>query len=213
MIARYALASFVALAGLSSCGSSDATLQYSVFPTALTLSPVAWNDNTSKWSSVAVLNETYFPLELTRIDLVGTGKEFLELDGVGGASEVNLDLRTSRALRIRVKPPGTGGERTRWNSAEHEATLRFRVGGAGEFDPETQEIDPDSYVFELVEIPIKFELNCDLDGDGHDTIECNAGTDCDDRLVAVNPDATEYCDGNDNNCNGIIDDEPCVESP
>jgi hypothetical protein len=52
----------------------------------------------------------------------------------------------------------------------------------------------------------------DVDGDGFG--DANApdgvlnGTDCDDDRDDVNPDAKEYCDGLDNNCNSEIDEEP-----
>mgnify|MGYP001563545011 CR=1 FL=1 len=41
----------------------------------------------------------------------------------------------------------------------------------------------------------------DLDGDGYD-----GSTDCDDGDAAVNPAATDTCDGIDNDCNGVVDD-------
>ena len=45
----------------------------------------------------------------------------------------------------------------------------------------------------------------DADGDGHNKISMG-GDDCDDADPDVHPGAPEYCDGIDNNCNGIIDD-------
>ena len=42
----------------------------------------------------------------------------------------------------------------------------------------------------------------DGDGDGFDS-----DVDCDDNNPAVNPDAVEVCDGIDNNCDGLIDDD------
>jgi hypothetical protein len=49
--------------------------------------------------------------------------------------------------------------------------------------------DSDSQIAEL-----------DLDGDGFNTED-----DCDDNNAAVNPDADEVCDGDDNNCDGVTD--------
>ncbi len=47
----------------------------------------------------------------------------------------------------------------------------------------------------------------DFDGDGWMEVD-----DCDDNNAAVNPDADEVCDDDiDNNCDGVIDEEDCVE--
>ncbi len=49
---------------------------------------------------------------------------------------------------------------------------------------------------------------CDVDGDGYDSIECDAGGDCDDDNPDIHPgapDATSEPDGLDNDCDGIID--------
>ena len=42
----------------------------------------------------------------------------------------------------------------------------------------------------------------DADGDGHPE-----GVDCDDADGGISPDADEVCDGVDNNCNGVVDDD------
>lgn len=52
------------------------------------------------------------------------------------------------------------------------------------------------------------EASSDDDGDGF-----TADLDCDDTDPAVNPDATEVCDGADNNCDGLVDDDdPALDS-
>lgn len=49
----------------------------------------------------------------------------------------------------------------------------------------------------------------DLDGDGHSPEICTevGGDDCDDTDPAIYTGAPEICDGEDNNCNGFIDEE------
>ena len=42
----------------------------------------------------------------------------------------------------------------------------------------------------------------DADGDGFDML-----SDCDDSNAMINPEALEACDGFDNDCDGLIDDE------
>lgn len=69
---------------------------------------------------------------------------------------------------------------------------------------------------------ISFYTDTDGDGFGDDntlqescTLPSNAavlGGDCDDTQASVNPVATEICDGNDNDCNGQIDDSAVNES-
>lgn len=46
----------------------------------------------------------------------------------------------------------------------------------------------------------------DLDGDGYTP----NGGDCDDDDAMVHPDADEICDDTDNNCDGLIDEEPVL---
>ena len=50
--------------------------------------------------------------------------------------------------------------------------------------------------------------NSDADGDGFSVED----GDCDDDNPNANPDASEYCDGVDNDCNGIIDEASAVDS-
>lgn len=64
----------------------------------------------------------------------------------------------------------------------------------------------------------------DVDGDGYgwddpftNQMACEApyrmvgrGDDCDDRSSATHPDRLEVCDGRDNDCNGVVDDDPWI---
>jgi hypothetical protein len=56
------------------------------------------------------------------------------------------------------------------------------------------------------------ETTCDADADGYIDLS-QGGDDCDDSNPAVNPLAPEICDGIDNNCDGLVDDEdPLVDA-
>jgi hypothetical protein len=55
------------------------------------------------------------------------------------------------------------------------------------------------------------EWSCeDLDGDGFDS--CTLPPDCDDRDASVNPHATEVCDGIDNDCDCLVDEDTGVDA-
>jgi cysteine-rich repeat protein len=52
----------------------------------------------------------------------------------------------------------------------------------------------------------------DLDGDGYYSDQGRRGDDCNDSDPNIGPNATEICDGIDNNCDGVIDEGcPCTE--
>ena len=59
----------------------------------------------------------------------------------------------------------------------------------------------DETVVKVEESPLEEEM-ADVDGDSYSELE-----DCDDENDAVNPGAVEICDGVDNDCDNLIDDE------
>ena len=54
----------------------------------------------------------------------------------------------------------------------------------------------------------KEEQNNDEDGDGFEV-----DVDCNDLDPAINPDATEVCDGEDNDCDGTTDEDDAADAP
>jgi hypothetical protein len=56
---------------------------------------------------------------------------------------------------------------------------------------------------------VRYELVCDLDGDGSSAVACSREApgwgDCNDRDVRIRPDAPELCNQIDDNCDGQKD--------
>ncbi len=53
------------------------------------------------------------------------------------------------------------------------------------------------------------DLSTDADSDGFVATSCG-GTDCDDGSPATSPGAIEFCDGEDNDCDGFVDEAPAA---
>jgi hypothetical protein len=196
-----------ALTLLGACSDpADPNPQIVTFPTAeqgILLPAAGWRDDDLRWTTVSVLNTTWFAFRLEEVSLSGEGATFLEVQPPGGDAGATLDVRESLPIKVRVKPP-TGIVASRWSSGDHEAKLSFSTRGTGKVDANGQ---PDATAVRLdpYELPIRFRLDCDLDGDGADADTCGGGTDCDDDLAAVGPAAEEICDGIDNDCSGEAD--------
>ena len=94
----------------------------------------------------------------------------------------------------------------RWSTGDWQATLSIQARPRR--DVEWDAVAQDTWGARQValEIPLRVELDCDLDDDDHDALACS-GSDCDDHDAGVYPDAPEACDGVDNDCDGLLDDQ------
>lgn len=201
--------SLLGLLAVSACTMSDTDPLYSVFPNdKLELGPIAWDDTVSPWRSIGIVNETYFSIQLDNVTLEGDGADFIELAGVP-VDGTPVPVRSSVAIRARVRPPATTGT-SQWTTTDYDVLLKFDLSGTGQTDDATGEPDPTALVTFTEERRLTFRLLCDLDGDGYDAEACSGGTDCDDELERVSPDAEEVCDEIDNDCDGRVD-EFCDE--
>ncbi|MCB9663409.1 MAG: putative metal-binding motif-containing protein [Alphaproteobacteria bacterium] len=210
MLARRVCA-LLLLGSVTACSSENPVPVFGLYPQAVTLTPVAYTDSGSTEELVSVLNETYFPLVVRNLEVIGPGASFLTWGTIQGGQQT-LQIRDVLAIPVKVRPP-TDQEVRRWSSGTFQATMKFEVAGSGAIDAETQKFDPDAEERVQVEVPISFSIVCDLDQDGYDSTRCSGGRDCDDAQPSTNPDAIEYCDGVDSDCD-LRDDlnDDCVET-
>jgi hypothetical protein len=217
------------------CAATSPEIVVEVYPPSseeapIELQAISWRELVFDWQSFAVLNESTFNLQLKKVELTAGVTEDLPTpdDGVLGwedripgntylqlgdldTPDIIIPIREREVLQTRFEPP-KAGERTLWSSGAFKAELRFEVHAGEILDPYTGEVvtDPDKLP-EPVEkvLYLSFDMDCDLDGDGHDAYAC-AGPDCNDDYASVSPDEVELCDGVDNNCRDSID-EGCAD--
>lgn len=211
MLARTVCA-LLALGATVGCSSENPVPVFGLYPTEVELSPVAYTDDTSAEVLVSVLNQTYFPLTVRNLEVIGPGASFLDWGKIPGGAQT-LQIREVLAVPVKVRPP-TDQEIRRWSSGSFTATMKFEVAGSGAINAETQRFDPAAEERKQVEVPIRFSINCDLDADGFDTTRCSGGRDCDDEYSTINPGVEEICDGIDGDCdlNDDLNDD-CTELP
>jgi hypothetical protein len=174
-------------------------------------------DTTPQFSSFILENTGADVLFITPAPPVGIGSDLLIfeipsytvlLPGQKMPVETSLDTRTWR-----------------WETGAYSPTLkieaRYFFAGQSPDQPE----DPSttaapSPVAAILDLQVNFNINCDIDGDGFDSIECGCdyflnalgevqcgAADCDDRIPDIYPGAPETCDGTDQDCDGARDED------
>lgn len=198
-IARFLSAHVTAIGaclGAAACGEptapyplSNVTLDPS--PAVVDLGRVTYTDPTMPSETIVLANGTSDALYLA----AGTGVE------TPNASLLSVDLRPYTRVTAQQRWPisvSIARPATNWTSGAYtvvfplEVTYFFfgqRPGEGGEIP--VGGATP-TRTGELVDITVKFELDCDLDEDGVDAIECG-GTDCDDSNANIRPGADELC--------------------
>ena len=96
-----------------------------------------------------------------------------------------------------------------WKTGEYQAKFPLEISyffsGQEVHEPEPISSAQPERQAELFPLTVNFSLNCDIDMDGYDSVECG-GSDCNDNDRTIHIDAEEFCDGKDNDCDGAVDD-------
>lgn len=157
------------IALLFGCADESAPdLAFRVARPELDLGRVEWSALELPTDALSILNLSEQELLITPLGFEGDGADALVWRDFADFTPVfpgdTLDLTVTLA---------TEG----WVGGAFAPTLRVNVGAAwndpSDFDLELQWIEQD------LEIPVSYELDCDLDDDGQDAPACG-GTDCDD---------------------------------
>jgi hypothetical protein len=167
------------------------TLYVSLVPASLSLPPIA--EPTDEDTDAAPSDPTDLPAD------DGSGLVVVDMlphntlaPGQRDLIEVSLDPRVWR-----------------WYTTDLTPALKLEVGyffsGQTESEPEQPSSSkPPEFISAVYDLFVHIQIDCDLDDDGFDSIECS-GSDCDDRLRSVFPGAVERCDGFDGDCDGATD--------
>jgi len=155
-------------------------------------------------------------------------------DGVDNNCDGQIDEGLMRAYFLDLDDDGFGDESTGLEACSRPTD---RIGRGGDCDDTDPQVHPDADEF-----CNGIDDNCDGEVDGDDALDPNQwfldadrdafgnpdvmvdacdmpeghvgnGLDCDDFDPLSSPFGLEYCDGKDNDCNGIIDDDTAADAP
>jgi len=194
---------------LGACNAEKTLPEFEVLPGNVDLPPVSWQDATTAWAYVSVLNTTYFELTISHIQIDGDALVLVEAGDLPDEAR-HIPVRSAGLIPIHVRTP-TEESRSTWDERAYTGELTFDVSGYTATDPTTGGEDLNSFSIVSASVGIRATTRCDLDGDGDEARACGGG-DCNEELAAVSSLATEACDLADNNCDGAVD-EGCSVAP
>ena len=181
---------------LGCVGEKDESIQYSVHPASLDFGLLEYQLDPELTQIVSIYNEEYTNILVSPSGFEGAGVDVLSTD-----LDNYTEIKSGESQDIEVSVTETLGS---WVSGAYTGELKLEVIAYPNGTP-------DSEVVETAAIPITWSLACDADGDGHDAADCG-GPDCDDTDANLSPDATEQCDGRDNNCDGVEDEDSAADA-
>lgn len=186
---------FGAFFAISGCVEEKSTaFQYVVSTDGLDLGSTRYDQSDFPVATFSILNQDTRTLRVTPSGFTGAGAGYLTQD-LDNFSE----LGTDDTLDINV---GLVDDPLLWDSGSFEATFKLEISG---------EDSDGSWLYEDQSVLVTLTLLCDLDGDGADG-DTTGGADCDDGHAGIGPDATEICDGVDDDCDGLEDEDDAADA-
>jgi hypothetical protein len=143
---------------------------------------------------VELVNVSGVTVTLERLQVEGDGADLVVLSG---APATGAELEDGDGFTLHLALTDDAAWHTGW--FEPEVVLEASGGQAADAAEGTQTWG----------LPLVIKLRCDLDGDGVDAEVCG-GIDCDDTDPLVQPEAPDGCDGRDNDCDEIVDEDPDI---
>ena len=181
---------------LSGCEEKTAeSPQYVVSLGSLELGSGRYDQDEFPSATFSILSQDSRTLYVTPTGFTGDGAGYLAQDL---ENFTELSLGDSVDIKVAVVT-----DVLLWDSGTFNASMNLEIGADAE-DGSALETEDQS-------VPITFTLMCDLDGDGAEA-DTTGGPDCDDSLANIGPAMTEMCNGVDDDCDGLEDEDDASDA-